>query len=125
MLVPPPGGHHPEDCRSREVPCRANTDTGVGHAALDLASGLGWGLQASRLPTRQGPIANPSRAAISLCLPCCAWCTCRYSNFNTLTIGAPTGVRQESGAFYENNEIIRNCLRDGQHVWVALKERYD
>mmetsp|Transcript_33426 Transcript_33426/g.55955 ORF Transcript_33426/g.55955 Transcript_33426/m.55955 type:complete len:82 (+) Transcript_33426:46-291(+) len=49
----------------------------------------------------------------------------RYSNFNTLTIGAPTGVRQESGAFYENNEIIRNCLRDGQHVWVALKERYD
>ena len=31
---------------------------------------------------------------------------CRFSNFNTLTVGAPLGVRQESGAFYDSNDII-------------------
>lgn len=46
----------------------------------------------------------------------------RYEAESNQVLGAPRGIRREGGQMYDDKAIIKNTLRNQQHVWVALRD---
>ena len=49
----------------------------------------------------------------------------RYDHSLGVALGRPLGIRQEGGCMYAPRALVRNELKDDQHVFVVLKGDFD
>jgi hypothetical protein len=46
----------------------------------------------------------------------------RYDNSGGISLGKPKAIKKEDGTVLDMKAVVKNVLRDGDHVWVEFRD---